>query len=218
MPVQADWQRRYFTRGRFHYPFYCPTYSAATAAISPFAFYYGVCAPFLLRAHCYPSPPATVYIDVPIFAGNVCQGYAPISPDDNFLDLDSLKDREPGLANAIDELREAFGRGDIDALVALIDPKTRIAIFERGQYQYSLDSNDFVDLTRDALQSTQTIAFDLTMIHERAAGVYAVSGEHVYQDRSGRSRTVYVSYVLEDIGDMWTLTQVETAPDRIQSW
>jgi hypothetical protein len=218
IPVNADWQRRYFPHGRFHYPYYFPTYNPATVVISPFGFYFGVCAPFISRSHCFINPPAAVYIDIPIFAGDTCQGYAPISPEDNYLDLDSLRDREPGLANAVDELREAFGHGNIDALVALTDPKTRIAIFERGKYQYSLDPNDFVDMSRDAIQSTQTIAFDLTMIHERAAGVYVVSGEHVYRDPNGRSRKVYVSYVLEDLGGVWTLTQVGTAPDRNQSW
>lgn len=217
-PVQADWQHRYFKRGRFHYPYYAPTYNEAAAVISPFAFYYGVCSPFLARAHCYTAPPPAVYIDVPVYAGDTCQGYAPINSDDNFLDLDALREREPGLANAVDELNEAFGRGDIDALVALIDPNTKIAIFERGQYQYSLAPDDFVDMTRDALQSIQTTAFDLTRIHERAAGVYAVSGEHVYQDASGHTRTVYVSYVLEATDDTWTLTQVGTAPDQIQGW
>ena len=218
IPVSAAWQRRYFTHGVFHYPFYFPTYDAATVVISPFGFYFGVCAPFILRSHCFIFPPPAVYIDIPIFAGSTCQGYAPISPDDNYLDLDALREREPGLANAIDELRETFGRGDIDALVAITDPKTRIAIFEKGVYQYSLDSSDFVDMSRDAIQSTQTIAFDLTMIHERAAGVYVVSGEHIYTDHDGHSRKVYVSYVLEDLGDVWTLTQVGTAPDRIQAW
>jgi hypothetical protein len=217
-PVQADWQRRYFPHGRFHYPYYYPTYDSATVIISPFGFYFGVCAPFLLRAHCYLYPPPAVFIDVPIFVGDTCQGYAPIRPEENFMDLDALRDREPGLANAVDELREAFGRGNIDALVALTDPKTRIAIFEKGKYQYSLDANDFVDMSRDAIQSTQTIAFDLTMIHERAAGVYVVSGEHVYRDPNGRSRKVYVSYVLEDLRGVWTLTQVGTAPDRNQMW
>jgi len=218
MPVNADWQRRYFRRGRFHYPYYYPTYNAATVVVSPFAFYFGVCAPFLLRTHCHIAPPAVVYIDIPIFVGDTCQGYAPINTEDNYLDLDALRDREPGLANAVDELREAFGRGDIDALVALVDPNTQVAIFEKGQYRYSLAPNDFVDMSRDAFQSTQTIAFDLTRIYERAAGVYVVSGEHVYRDQNGDSRKVYVSYVLEDIGGDWTLTQVGTAPDRNQAW
>jgi hypothetical protein len=217
-PVHEEWQRRYFKQGRYHYPFYAGSYNSASVFISPFGFYFGVCAPFIARDHCYVAPPPAIFIDIPIYSGDTCQGYQPINQADNYLDLDDLKDREPGLANAVDELREAFGRGDIDALVSLTEPNQRIAIFERGRYQYSLDADDFLDMSRDAFQSTQTIAFDITAIHERAAGVFVVSGQHVYADPSGHSRAVYVSYVLENINDTWTLTQVGTAPDRIQGW
>jgi len=71
---------------------------------------------------------------------------------------------------------------------------------------------------RKKISATKIIAFDITMIHERAAGVYVASGEHVYSDHNGRSRKVYVSYVLEDMEGVWTLTQVGTAPDRNQAW
>lgn len=217
-PVDQPWQHAYFPRGKFHYPYYSPSYASGTANISPFGFFFGVCAPFVSGDHCYHAPPEIVYVDIPVYSGDNCRGYGPIRPDENYLNRNDILDREPGLANAIDELRECFRGGNIDALVALTDPKIRIAIFLKGKYDYSLDANDFVDLTRDALQSTETISFDLTRIHERAAGVYVVSGKHVYKDHNGNSRTVYVSYVVEDIGSEWTLTQVGTAPDRIQEW
>jgi len=212
-PVQASWQRRYFPRGRFHYPFYAPAYNSLTVFISPFGFYFGVCAPYILRAHCFVAPPAAVYIDVPIYSGDICQGYAPVTGEDNYLNLDDLRAREPGVANAVDELTEAFGRGDVDALAALVSPNVRIAIFERGTYRYSMDANDFTDMTRDAVQSIQTIAFDVTLIHESAGGAYTISGDNTYRDPNGNTRRVYFSYVLEDIDGVWTLTQVDTAPD-----
>jgi hypothetical protein len=129
-----------------------------------------------------------------------------------------LGEREPGLLNAIDELHEAFRGGNIDSLVALTDPNIEIAVFLQGKYAYSMPSSDFLDLARDAIASTKTIQFDLTVLHKRAEGVFVVSGKHVYQDSTRHSRSVYVSYVLEDVGGQWTLTQVGTAPDRIQEW
>ena len=195
--VHEEWQRPYFPRGNYHYPYYSPSYASVSVFISPFGFYYGVCAPFILRAHCHHLPPVEVYVDIPLYIGGNCRGYAAISRDDNYLKRDYLSEREPGLASAVDELREAFGRGNIDSLVALTDPNIKIAVFLKGKYEYSLHASDFVDLTRDALQSTETIAFDLTRIHERAAGVYVVSGEHTYVEHDGSSRKVYVSYVLE---------------------
>lgn len=216
-PINQVWLRPYFPRGGYHYPYYSPTYSAS-AVISPYGFYFGICAPFVIRTYSHHFPPVVVYIDIPVYSGSVCRGYEPQRREDPVLSWREVLDREPGLANAIDDLRDTFRRGDIDALAALVDPKIKIAVFLRGSYEYSLDVNDFVDLTRDALQSTDTIAFDLSRIHERSAGVYVVSGEHVYRDRDGHRRKVYVSYVLEDIRGEWTLTQVGTAPDRIQEW
>lgn len=159
-----------------------------------------------------------IYVDIPLYSGVNCRGYAPISREDNYLERDYLWQREPGIGSAVDELREAFGHGNIDALVALTDPNVQIAVFLQGKYEYTLDANDFVDLTRDGLQGIDTISFDITRVHERSAGIYVVSGEHVYRDRNGQRRKVYVSYVLEDIKGIWTLTQVGTAPDRIQPW
>jgi len=217
-PVREDWQRRYFPRGSFHFPKYRQSYSPASTAISPFGFYYGVCAPFIALDHTHRYPPAAVYVDIPLYSGNECEGYPPIGADENYVDRDSLLGAEPGLTNAVDEIREAFGAGDIDALVTLVDPRIAIAVFLKGQYVYTLDATDYIDLTRDAFRSTETIAFGITRIHQRADGVYAISGDHTYRAHDGSTRKVYVSYVLEDIRGVWTLTQVGTAPDRTQSW
>ena len=81
-----------------------------------------------------------------------------------------------------------------------------------------MNANDYLDLTRDALSSMKTLQFDLTLLHKRAEGVFVVSGKHVYWGQNGQPRTVYVSYVLESLRDQWTLTQVGTAPDRVQEW
>ena len=184
--------------------------------ISPFGFYFGIGAPFISREHCYVLPSAVTYVDIPIYDGDVCRGVGPIYGE-NDIGREDLIDREPGLANAIEELRECFMGGNIDALVSLTDPNVRVAVFLRGTYSYSLDAGDFVDRTRDALQSTQTISFDITRVHRRASGVFVVSGAHVYRDRGGNARKVYVSYVLQDMNGVWTLTEVGTAPDRIQN-
>ena len=215
--ANQSWQRPYFPRGNSYYPYYEPRYSASLTYISPFGFYFGIAAPFLSRQRVYDRRPRNVYVELVSYRGDNFQRYDD-TRSENYFDRRDLGRSEPGLNNAIDELREAFGRGNIDSLATLVDPQTEIAIFERGAYSYSMDANDYLDVARDAIASTRTIRFDLTMLHRRANGVYAVSGRHDYRDRNGRSRTVYVSYVLESIDDRWTLTQVGAAPDRIQEW
>ncbi len=217
-PVQSPWMRPYFPRGNYHFPYYAPVYSSTTVVISPYGFYFGVCAPYINRAHIFRYQPDFVYIDSPIYSGSDFRNFTPIRDSDNILDMNVLLDREPGLAAAVDELKETFRGGNIDSLVTLIDPKINISVFLRGKYDYSISSTDFVDLTRDAIRSTETISFDITRIHERAAGVYVVSGEQTYKSQDGGMRKVYFSYVLEDLAGYWTLTQVGTSPDHIQNW
>jgi hypothetical protein len=215
--VRERWQQNYFPKGHTYYPYYAARYNPTLDFISPFGFYYGVGAPYILRDQGFNHRPQFSYIEVSLYSGNAFQGYAD-PRQKNYFNQSNLGQQEPGLENAIDELREGFRRGNIDSLVTLTDPQGEVAIFLKGKYEYSMSSNDFLDLTRDALASTRTIQFDLTQLHKRGEGVYVVSGKHVYRDQDDRSRTVYVSYVLESLENQWTLTQMGTAPDRIQEW
>ena len=158
-----------------------------------------------------------MFIDIPIFNGQACLGF-PVSSDENWFDDANLQSEQPGLVSAIDELSETFQNGDIDALAALISPNVSVAVYERGKYRYSMDSADFVDLTRDAIQNNQVKSFNLEILHQRQPGVFSVSGHETYTDSSGTTRTVWVSYVLQDYSGQWTLTQVGTSPDHTQTW
>ena len=217
MPTRSSWQRPYFPQGHAYYPYYQPRYNSMSVFISPFGFYYGVTAPYISRSHGYNRRPSIVYVEIPIYNGSNYNGYQNYNGENYFNDR-YLGDREPGLLNAIDEIQEAYQGGNIDSLVAVTDPNTDIAIFLNGQYSYSMPANDYLDLARDAIDSTRTDQFNLTMLHKRSEGVFVASGQHVYQDQNGRDRSVYVSYVLEDIQGQWTLTQVGTTPDRLQNW
>lgn len=212
--------RRYFPHRYVYYPYYCPTYDVAIAYYSPYSFYFGVFPSYIYRRHCYYRPPARVYVEFPIYINGYARGYDD-DKDDYYLSRRSYDDyyrREAGLEPAIDDLRAAFRYGNIELLVNLTDPNVRIAIFRRGKYEYSLNTNDYLDMTRDAMRAIDTIQFDLYRIRQRAEGVYVVSGKHVYRNPEGERRTVYVSFVLERLSGRWVITQVGTAPDRIQEW
>jgi hypothetical protein len=205
------------------YPYYYPTYSASVVYFSPFSFYYGVCAPYIYRRHTYHVVPSYIWIDVPIYVNNEYRGWDDDRryKDDYYLnrsrdafDPDSVADR--GLRDAIDDIRDAFHYGSIEHLINLVDPGIKMAIFLKGKYEYSLNSNDYLDMTRDAMRNMDTVQFDITRLRKRAASVYVASGKHVYRNREGQTRTVYVSFVLEKLRDRWTITQVGTSPDRIQ--
>src|SRR5207249_1659114 len=121
-------------------------------------YYYGLCAPYIYRHRCYNRPPSYVYIEVPIYAGDTCRGYDSELNDyylnRNHYDYDE-RDRE--LTQSIDALREAFRYNNIEPLTEITDSQVRISIFRQGKYEYSIEPNDFLDMTRDAMRSTDTI-------------------------------------------------------------
>ena len=214
--VTAAWEKPYFKHGHAHYGHYRDHYYRGGTYISPFGFYYGSGVPWLDSGYVNVYPPAVSFVDAPIYDGENYTGWGPWDGD-NWFSHSDLEDQEPGLSNAVDELNETFESGNIDALVSLIDPNVGIAIYERGQYQYSMNANDFVDLTRDAVRNINTVSFTLDQLHQKAPSAFCVSGQHQYTDSNGNTQTNYVSFVLQDIGGQWTLTQVDNSPGVYQS-
>ncbi|MGC8667448.1 MAG: hypothetical protein ACP5VE_04945, partial [Chthonomonadales bacterium] len=209
--------RYYFPYGYVYYPYYAPVFEVGVVA-SPFYFYYGAFPAYIYRWHVYTYPPPVVYIEVPIYEGGRCRGWGDDDLDDYYLNSRRYRYEVPDsdLQRAIDDIRDAFRTGDVNPLVSVTDPSVKIAIFLKGKYEYSIAVNDYLDMTRDALNAADTITFDLYRVHRRAEGVYVVSGKHVYRNRDGEVHTVYVSYVLERINGRWVITQIGTAPDRIR--
>lgn len=215
--VKLGWERRYFPHGYVHFPFYRQSYDRNHCFYSPFSFFFGICLPFIDISVCSVYPPSVVFIDTPIYNGNNCVGYTNLD-DQNLIDDPNLNTNEPGLNAALDELTETFQGGNIDGLASLVDPNISIAVFLQGRYQYSLSSSNYVDLTRDAISGMQNAQLNLNFLHQRSPGVFVVSGNQMYTGQNGQTRTVYVSYVLQDISGQWTLTQVGTSPDIIQGF
>lgn len=215
-PVSAAWQKRYFPKGRYHFPYYRNTFVRGQTFLSPFSFFYGVCVPYIVASECRYYPPPVEFIDLPVFSGVQFTRFDDVDTQNLFNDP-NLDQEQPGLANAIDNLTDAFRDGNIDSLVTLIDPNVSIAVYQNGHYQYSLSANDYIDLARDAIQSMHTVGFTLNSLHQRAPGVFSVAGQQTYLDRNGQTQTTWVSFVLQDISGQWTLTQVGTAPGRIRN-
>ena len=206
-----SWDHRFFPLGYYHFPFYRHNYIRTVTYVSLYGYYYGVCAPYIYSSTCRQYPPSVTFVNIPVYSGSRFQGFEDWG-DHNLFDDPNLADQEPGLMNALDEITEAFREGNIDALVPLVDPNTMIAVYERGQYKYSISANDYLDLTRDALNSIDTVNFTLDYLHKDAPGVYSASGRQEYRDNNGQLQTMNVSFVLESVSGEWTLTQVGVAP------
>ena len=84
----------------------------------------------------------------------------------------------------------------------------KIAVLLGNKYDYSIDSDDYLSMTHDALEDMQTNSFVWNKVRERSDGTYTAFGTHRYTDSSGSTKTVYVSYTLEKIGREYYIIEV----------
>jgi len=205
----------YFPHRYCYYPHYSTTYWGVDVVVSPYHFYFGTFPGYIHRRYVYCRAPRVVYIEVPIYVGGVYRGYR----DDDYY-LNSVWWRDDGaidssVRRAVEDLEDAFRYSDIEKLTNLTDPNTDISVFTQGRYQYSLKANDYLDMTRDFMRSTDTKTFDVFRVKRRSNSAYTLSAKHVYRGRDGETHTVYLSFALERIGQYWTITQVDTSPERL---
>jgi len=205
----------YFPHRYHFYPYYCPVHTGVEVVVTPYYFYFGVFPMYVYRQYVYYRTPRVVYIEVPIYVEGVYRGYR---DDDYYLNTvwwrdDRTLDSE--VRRAAEDIEDAFRYSDIDRLANLTDPNTDIAIFTQGRYQYSLRPNDYLDMTRDFMVATDTERFDVFRVRRRSYNAYTLSAKHVYRGRDGERHTVFLSFALERIRGYWTITQVDTAPERL---
>ena len=60
---------------------------------------------------------------------------------------------------ALADIRHAWENRDIQEVAKHTRRDTKIAVYLRGKYQYSLSASDYLDLTRDAFRATTTVRF-----------------------------------------------------------
>jgi len=208
-PIRDNHLDRYFPHHYYSYPHYAVSRAVGSVVISPFSLYVGVFPPYIERAHVIYSRPSRVFIDVVIGGGRRDDYYLGRRGDDDRWRSDS------DLKHAVYDIEDAFRNEDITLLARTTSPDTKIAIFTNGRYDYSLEPNDYLDMTRDFTRSVHTTTFEAYRVHYRAPGVYQVFARHAYRDQDGHSNTVYLCMVLEHIGGRWTLTQIDSSPDRL---
>jgi hypothetical protein len=206
----------YFPHHYCHYPYYRQSYFGVDVVLAPYHFYFGVLPMYIERRYVYHRPPRVVYIEVPVYVDSYYYGYR---DSDYYLNRDSWWRDDRGLDSdvrrAVEDLEDAFRYADIGRLTDLTSPDVEIAVFSQGRYQYTLRANDYLDMTRDFMVNADTVRFDVFRVKRRSNGVYMLAAKHVFRQANEGNRTVYLSFVVERIGRYWTITQVDTSPDRL---
>ncbi len=235
--IYYNWGNVYFPDSWGYYPNYYPGFVSGVTVLSPYAYYYGAFPPFISMDDVSYQPPQYIYVPVPVYDPNGSyQGWKSDDVDNYYLNSDKARNqatdqngqnyrigeggqkaKSPAQA-AVDDIQKAWQTGDIEPLAKHIRRDSRIAVYLRGKYQYSLDAGDYLDMTRDAFRSMHTEHFDLDQLHLKQNGIYTVTGRHVYKNDVGQDRTVFISFVLEktDADNEYVITQVGTSPDQIE--
>ena len=235
-----DWAYNIFPDGVANYPYYVPDFIPGGTYFSPYSYYAQSAPAFILADTVYIAPPQVIYVPIPVYADGSYRGVQKADIDDYYLNRAPKQDDGPTVGGnngaakspqtpaapkqerlidkAAADITKAWKNGDIQTLSAYIDPAAKISIYLRGKYQYSLDARDYLDLTRDAFAATKTTRFEMDAPVRKERGVYLLTGRHVYRNKDGAERTVYVNYVLELKDDKYQITQVGSAPDKVEEY
>ncbi len=225
------WYGSVFPEGLAFYPFYALDYLPGVTCLSPYAYYLGAFPGYISAGYVNYAPPPDAYVPTPLYAPDgAYQGYPSDGPDDSALSQvpqsgyrigeqnPPVPDKpDDGLKAAVDDIQKAWQDRNIQLLVKHLRSDAQVAVYLRGKYQYSLDSGDYGDMTRDAFHATKTVSFTLDGVQRKEDGVYVVTGRHLYKDKDGAEHTVHVSYVLERTDGGYYITQVGTDPDKAVS-
>jgi hypothetical protein len=83
---------------------------------------------------------------------------------------------------AFGDIEQAWKNGDLSALQNHIrDTDTRISVYFKGKYSYSIASGDFVQITRDAFDRLHTVSFEFTRLRKAKNGDVTAYGKQVYR-------------------------------------
>ena len=161
---------------------------------------------------------------IPIFRDKTLTGWKNLGAkdyqQDRNLNNSSFRVSESEIADlaldtTIRNIAESWQARDIEPLAKHLLRKSHIAIALNGVYQYSMEAGDFLRLSKSALDSASALPFIPDHLHRKSDTVYVLTGSRPYKDSGGASRANYFSYTLELSGDVYQITQISTAPDRL---
>ncbi len=182
-----------------HFGFWAFDYDAQFCRPSVY-FYFGYF-PYVQIARIHVLPYVTVsYVSAPVIMDN---GY--------YLS----RNRTIGLSNALSDIRNAWVNGRFDLIKNHVNADQSIAVLLDGKYDYSVDANDYIQMTSDAVGQVHTISFTWEKTEQRSDGDYTAFGKHVYSDSSGDTKTVYVSYTLSKIDGVYSIVEVGSSTSSL---
>ncbi len=188
----------------FYYPYYYsdPQWVAFWYAdLYPSVYHYwGWCPGWIFPERAYYAPVDYVYVPRTPYR-YYYSGY----------DLD-----QTGAERAIEDIRVAWLRSDIDLLADHLTDQQDIRVYFDGKYDYTTSTADYYAMTADAMSTTATVSLDFDRPIWISSREIFVSGRHVFYDPEGQLNTVYVSYRLRRLGSDWYIVAVGSSLQPIR--
>ena len=120
-----------------------------------------------------------------------------------------------GLTDVMLDIQKAWEHGDISYLKKHVNNDAMIDVFLDGEYSYTVDRKDYIEMTDDAIKSIRTSSFRFEQTKSRSMNEVVLYGKHTYYDYSddGKSTktSIYVSYALKRVGRDWNIIEVGTS-------
>lgn len=167
--------------------------------------------------------PKRLYTPTPVYKDGHLDHWRDLGADDYMADRNADKQNyrvgeqagaDRALQAAVSDIQASWRKGDVEPLSRHVRKDTPIAVVLRGKYLYSLEAGDFLGVTEAALASTNKPTFLVDHLHRRADGIFALTGRHLFTDNRGNERTIFFTYVLQEVEGDYTIIQIAAADDR----
>lgn len=120
-----------------------------------------------------------------------------------------LEDTTAGsIDSAIYDVTNAWVLGRPDYLLNHIRRNQQIDVKLDGEYAYTINGDDYSNMTEDAILASNTRSFVFNDVYSRSRNEVVAYGTHQFRSMSGDWKTVYVSYVFQKMDDEWVITEV----------
>lgn len=120
-----------------------------------------------------------------------------------------------GVGEALGDIKSAWLDQYPERLLDHVRADSKIDVLLDGNYSYTVGAADYQAMTRDAINTTETVSFQFDSVRRRDDGRIAAYGRHEYYSTEGDRKTVYVSYLLEQIGRRWDIVEVGSGLSRL---
>jgi hypothetical protein len=114
-----------------------------------------------------------------------------------------------GLNNAVQDIENVFNTHNGAGMDGNVPTYANIAIFDNGQYEYTMSGGSFRDMMADTVSNVDTISFRVTSI-TRSGSSATVHAQHVVQNADGSESTINQTYQLQRENGGYVLTAFMT--------